>query len=107
MKRYGMVIGLKPEAEEKYKQHHAAVWPGVLATIHACNLRNYSIFLHDHTLFAYFEYHGSDYAADMAKMAADKTTQEWWAIMQLMQSPLPGRKPGDWWTEMEEVFHVD
>ncbi len=25
MKRYGMVIGLKPEAEQKYKQHHAAV----------------------------------------------------------------------------------
>jgi uroporphyrinogen decarboxylase len=29
-------------------------------------------------LFAYFEYHGTDYAADMAKMAADPKTQEWW-----------------------------
>ncbi len=107
MKRYGMVIGLKPEAEEEYRKYHAAVWPGVLATIHACNIRNYSIFLHNHTLFAYFEYLGSDYAADMAKMAADKTTQEWWAIMNPMQSPLPDRKPGAWWTETEEVFHVD
>ncbi len=33
MKRYGMVIGLKPEAETKYREYHAAVWPGVLAKI--------------------------------------------------------------------------
>jgi L-rhamnose mutarotase len=107
MKRCGMVIGLKPEAEEEYRKCHAAVWPAVLATIAACNIRNYSIFLHNHTLFAYFEYCGSDYAADMAKMAADKSTQEWWAIMNPMQSPRPDRKPGAWWTEIEEVFHVD
>ena len=107
MKRYGMVIGLKPEAEAKYREYHAQVWPGVLATIRACNIRNYSIYLHNHMLFAYFEYHGADYAADMAKMAADQTTQEWWAIMKPMQHPLPDRKPDDWWTEIEEVFHVD
>ena len=107
MTRYGMVIGLKPEAEEKYKQFHAAVWPGVLETIRKCNIRNYSIYLKDHTLYGYFEYHGEDYAADMAKMAADKTTQEWWAIMEPMQSPLATRKEGEWWAQMEEVFHLD
>jgi L-rhamnose mutarotase len=107
MTRYGTVIGLKPEAEAKYREYHAAVWPGVLETISACNVRNYSIFLHNHTLFGYFEYHGDDYLADMAKMAADKATQEWWALMEPMQSPLPDRKPGGWWSEMEEVFHAD
>jgi L-rhamnose mutarotase len=107
MKRYGMVIGLKPEAEEKYKEHHASVWPAVLEMIHACNIRNYSIYLRDHTLFSYFEYHGTDFAADMARMAADKTTQEWWALVMPMQNPLPGRSPDEWWTAMEEVFHLD
>ena len=58
MTRYGMVIGLKPETEEKYKQYHAAVWPGVLEMIRKCNIRNYSIYLKDHTLYSYFEYHG-------------------------------------------------
>lgn len=58
-------------------------------------------------LFAYFEYIGEDYAADMAKMAADTKTQEWWAIMDPMQKPLPGAKEGDWWSVMEEVFHTD
>ena len=107
MKRYGMVIGLKPETEQKYKQHHAAVWPAVLEMIHACNIRNYSIYLRNHILFSYFEYHGSDFAADMARMAADKTTQEWWALMMPMQNPLPDRDPGEWWALMEEVFHLD
>lgn len=107
MTRYGMVIGLKPEAEQKYRELHAAVWPGVLATIRACNIGNYSIYLHNHTLFGYFEYHGTDYAADMAKMAADKTTQEWWALTEPMQEPLPDRKPDQWWAPIEEVFHMD
>src|SRR5579885_3081055 len=71
MRRFGQVIGLKPEQIEAYERLHAAVWPDVLATIAACNIRNYSIFRYNDLLFAYFEYHGDDYEADMAKMAAD------------------------------------
>lgn len=107
MTRYGMVLGLKPEAEQRYKEYHAAVWPGVLAAIRRSNIRNYSIYLKDGMLFSYFEYHGSDFAADMAKMAADKTTQEWWSLMMPMQAPLASRNEGEWWARMEEVFHAD
>jgi L-rhamnose mutarotase len=107
MKRYGQLIGVKPEHFERYKKYHAAVWPEVLAMITKCNIRNYSIFHREGQLFAYFEYTGTDFAADMARMAEDKRTQEWWAIMEPMQEPLPNRKPGEWWTNMEEVFHAD
>ncbi len=107
MKRYGMVIGLKPEAEQRYREAHAAVWPGVLRMIRECHIRNYSIFLKDHTLYAYFEYHGTDFATDMARMADDPTTQEWWALMKPMQQPVPTAREGEWWAEMEEVFHTD
>jgi L-rhamnose mutarotase len=107
MKRYGSVIRVKPEALSEYKRYHAAVWPDVLDMIKKCNIRNYSIYLKDDFLFGYFEYHGSDYKADMAKMAADKRTQEWWAVMMPMQQPLDTRKEGEWWAEMEEVFHTD
>jgi L-rhamnose mutarotase len=107
MKRYGMVLRLKPEREEEYKRYHAAVWPEVLNLIRACNIRNYSIFLKDGFLFGYFEYHGDDYEADMATMAADPKMQEWWEIMEPMQDPLPSRGEGEWWAEMEEVFHTD
>lgn len=107
MKRYGMVVGLRPEADFEYREYHAKVWPEVLATIQQCNIRNYSIFLKDGQLFSYFEYHGDDFAADMAKMAADPATQRWWAIMQPMQAPVATRRAGEWWAEMEEVFHLD
>ena len=107
MKRYGQIIGVKPEHFEEYKKYHAAVWPEVLKMITECNIRNYSIFHKDNQLFAYFEYHGVDFDADMAKMAADPTTQKWWAVMEPMQQPVENRKEGEWWANMEEVFHLD
>jgi L-rhamnose mutarotase len=107
MKRYASVIGLRPEAIDEYRKYHAAVWPEVLDTIGKCNIRNYSIFLKDDLLFGYFEYHGTDFQADMARMAADPKTQEWWSIMRPMQSPLSTRGKDEWWATMEEVFHFD
>lgn len=109
MKRYGAMIGLKPEAIAEYKRLHAAVWPDVLRQIAASNIRNYSIYLKEpeNVMFAYYEYHGTDHDADMAAMAADPRTQEWWAVCSPLQVPLDSRKKGEWWAGMEEVFHVD
>lgn len=107
MKRYAMIIGLRPEKYEEYKSLHAAVWPGVLAKITDCGIRNYSIYHHDGLLFAYYEYHGDDHEADMAKMAADPETQEWWKICDPCQKPVEGCQPGQWWASMEEMFHTD
>ncbi len=107
MRRYGSVIKVKRETIDRYKQYHAVVWPEVLDMIHKCNIRNYSIYLKDDLLFGYFEYHGTDFALDMAKMAADPKTQEWWSIMKPMQQPLETRARGEWWADMDEVFHTD
>lgn len=107
MKRFGQVIGVKPGALEEYTMAHAAVWPEVLDMITQCNIKNYSIFHHNNVLYAYFEYHGDDFEADMAKMAADPKTQEWWEWMMPMQEPLETRGEGEWWVTMEEVFHHD
>ena len=107
MKRFGMVIGVRPEKLAEYRRLHAAVWPEVLATIRACNIRNYSIYEKDGLLFSYFEYVGKDFEADMAKMAADPVTQEWWTHCKPCQAPLETRKPGEWWADMEEVFHCE
>ena len=52
MQRYGMVIEVKPEKIEEYKKLHAAVWADVLKKITECNIRNYSIYLKDNTLFS-------------------------------------------------------
>jgi L-rhamnose mutarotase len=109
MKRYGSVLGLKQDDIAEYKRLHAAVWPDVLKQIQASNIRNYSIFLREpeNLMFAYYEYHGTDHDGDMAKMAADPRTQEWWAVCMPLQSPLSTVKEGEWWAPTEEVFHID
>jgi L-rhamnose mutarotase len=107
MKRFGQIIGVDPQKFEEYKKYHAAVWPEVLKMIKACNISNYSIYHKDGMLFAYMEYTGKDFDADMAKMAADPKTQDWWAVMKPMQKPISTRAEGEWWADMEEVFHLD
>jgi len=109
MQRYAFVLGLKPEQIAEYKRIHAAVWPDVLNQIKTSRISNYSIFLREpeNLLFAYYEYTGSDHDADMALMAKDLRTQDWWAICMPMQAPLDTRAEGEWWASTEEVFHVD
>ncbi len=112
MKRFGSVVAVKPKKVGEYRRLHAAVWPGVLRMIKACRIRNYSIYLRKLPdgklyLFSYFEYTGKDFAADMAKMAADPATRKWWAVCKPCHEPLPDRAEGEWWASMEEVFHCD
>jgi len=110
--RYGSIIALKPEKIAYYKELHEAVWPGVLKMIKDCHIRNYSIFLKEiepgrFYLFSYLEYAGTDYAADMARMAADPTTRKWWKETDPCQFSIPIRAKGEKWASMEEVFHID
>ncbi len=107
MKRFGQTILLKPEGAEAYKKYHATAWPGVLNMIEACNIQNYSIWCRGLTLFAYFEYVGNNFEADMAKMAADPETQRWWDTVKPLMQPLDDRKPEEFWSDMEEIFYFN
>lgn len=112
IQRYGSVIMVKPEMLEIYKRLHADPWPGVLNKIRECNIRNYSIYMKEIEpgkwyLFSYFEYIGADFDADMAKMAADPVTQEWWKNTDPCQMRIPNHGDKEWWASMEEVFHCD
>jgi L-rhamnose mutarotase len=109
MKRFGALIGLRPEKLEEYRKYHRAVWPEILAAIREAGIRNYSIFHLRGQLFAYFEYAGpeGEYEARMRKLAQAPRMREWWDITDPMQQPVEGRRPGEWWAEMEEVFHTD
>ncbi len=107
MKRIASVIGLPPESVARYEELHAAVWPAVLARISASHIVNYSIYRYGELLFSYMEYDGNDYDADMAAMAADPATQEWWAVCMPLQRPVDDRADGEWWKELPEIFHAD
>ena len=105
--RYGSLIRVREDKLEEYKRLHAAAWPGVLRMIKECHIQNYSIYYKDGFLFSYFEYTGTDFAADSARMAADPETQRWWDVCKPCQQPLETRAEGEWWASMEEVFHLD
>ncbi len=111
VQRYGSVIGLRPEKRDRYNQLHAHPWPEVNAMIEQCNIRNYSIYETELDgkvyLFSYFEYVGDDFAADMAKMAADPKTQEWWRECVPCQIRLPDTPEGEHWQVIPEVYHLD
>jgi L-rhamnose mutarotase len=107
MQRYAMLIRLRPEQRETYLRLHAAVWPAVAATIRSCHIRNYTIFLRDDLLIGYYEYHGTDHAADMTRMAADPETRRWWALTDPCQQQLEGTPEDSWWAPAGEIWHQD
>ena len=108
MKRFGQMIKIKsPEDLEKYKMHHADPMPGVNEMIKKCHLKNYSIFSRGEYLFAYFEYDGDDFDADMAMMAEDPNTQAWWDVVKPLMQPLPDRAEGEFWSDMESVYYLE
>jgi L-rhamnose mutarotase len=107
VRRFGQVIGLRPESVEAYKALHAG--PGVRHLLRQANIRNFCIFLHKmddgrFLEFAYFEYTGADFAADMAWLAAQPDNQAWLAMCDPMQIPLAGEKS---WAAMEEIYFND
>ncbi len=109
MKRYGMVIRLKPGTYEEYKRLHQNVPPEVLHTAHEHGIRNQTIFYRDGYLFRYFEYVGDDFEKDMAALAPSTSAvrQRWWELTSALQEPLDTCAPGEWWALMDEAFHGD
>lgn len=107
MRRFGQVIRLKPDRAGEYIKYHSAVWSAVLQRIKECNISNYSIFHKDNILFAYMEYTGADYEGDMQKMAQHNETQKWWNVVKPLMQPVENRKPGEFWADMEEIFHLE
>lgn len=110
MKRYTSVTEVLPEKLGEYTRLHANPWPGVLRAITAANITNYSISLRTfddgrHILFTYFEYVGTDFAADMAEIARDDESRRWWAVCKPCLKPFGGLAPGECWAPMEEVFY--
>jgi L-rhamnose mutarotase len=109
--RFGWVTGLKPEKADYYRRLHAHPWPGVNRMIKACHIRNFSIYEREIDgklyLFAYLEYTGKDFDADMKKMAADPETQRWWKQTDPCQLPLPdAAAAGKIWADAHEIYHL-
>lgn len=107
VERHGLIVGVVPERRDEYLRLHSAVWPQVEATLTACNVTNYSIFVAGNTLIAYYEYVGLDHDADMRRIQADPVSQEWWTHTDPCQVPVAGTPAGELWFDAELVWHLD
>src|SRR6267154_1599051 len=109
--RFAWVTGLKPEKAEYYRNLHAHPWPAVNRMIRACHIQNFSIYEREIEgktyLFAYLEYVGTNFDADMKRMAADPETKRWWKETDPCQLPLPdAAAAGKIWADTKEVFFL-
>ena len=109
--RHAWITGLKPEMAARYRDLHAHPWPAVNRMMKKCYIQNFSIHqceIEDKLyLFAYLEYTGHNFEADMKTMAADPVTQRWWKETDPCQIPLPdAAAKGKIWTDMTEVYYL-
>lgn len=111
VQRHAWITGLKPEMAERYRELHADPWPSVNRMLKECNIQNFSIWQREidgkQYLFAYLEYTGGDFDADMKRMAADPETQRWWRETDPCQLPLPdAAAQNQIWSDLTEVYYL-
>jgi L-rhamnose mutarotase len=107
VQRVGMVIGIKPDRISAYEALHAASNPGVRDLLNKYHMHNFSIYIQkldngQYVLFGYYEYTGSDYKADMARLAVEPRNEKWLSMTDPLQMPLAGQTS---WTKMQEIYH--
>jgi L-rhamnose mutarotase len=108
MVRMGSVIGVNAERIAEYRRLHAAVWPGVLAKIAECNIRNIpSTCASPRTCSSRISSTTARLGRGPGSHGGRSVTQEWWSVCMPCQAPLASRAEGEWWAPMDEVFHVD
>ena len=107
LKRFGQIAKLKSEMKDEYIRLHEDAWPEVLKTLKECNIQNYSIFHFELFCFAYFEYTGEDFEADMQKMATDPITQKWWSHTKPCFEKFKFSGDDEYYVDMKEIFRLD
>jgi L-rhamnose mutarotase len=95
-----------PARIDEYLRHHRAVWPEVTEGLRAIGIRGMRIWRGGARLFMVVEADDSFDPARYQEYAANPRTQEWDALMRTFQRPAPFARPGEWWTQLEEVFDL-
>lgn len=104
MRRVGFVMQLKDESViDEYVALHQTIDAEVLAAHSRAGIRNYSIYRHGLTLFAYFE--ADDPEQSMERLAKEPIMEQWWAKTgPLMVVNEQGRPQV---TILEEAFYME
>ncbi|MDA8206854.1 MAG: L-rhamnose mutarotase [Thermaerobacter sp.] len=93
------LMEVKPDHIDQYREAHRNVWPEVEEACRRVGMRNYSIFMAETHLIAYFE--SDDCEKSLAELAQQEALQRWWRYMDPVMAPEPPLSKA-----FEEVFHM-
>jgi L-rhamnose mutarotase len=106
VRRVCFVLRVRPDRLAEYREHHAAVWPEMLAALHAAGWHDYSLFLHDDGLLV-GHLRTADLAASLAAMERTDINARWQAEMAPFFVELDGRRPDEGFVVLDEIFHLE
>ena len=110
MSRWVLTVDLKddPTAIETYVSYHRRVFPEVLESLADIGVADMQIYILARRLVMIVEMKdGIDIKGAFATHHAKAgRVAEWETLMQSLLLPPPGSKPGEWWTLMRPVFHL-
>ena len=106
MRRYCVLLHVRPELLAEYRARHAAVWPDMLQALHESGWHRYSLFARDDGLLVgYVE--ADDLAQAQQAMAATEVNGRWQESMSKFFTGLDGRRPDEGFLLLDEVFNLD
>jgi L-rhamnose mutarotase len=106
-----MMALARPRMLDQCRERFASPPPNVMKSLSAANICNASIYLKKIigsgylVLFNYVEYHGSDFHADMSKLAACEGFARWRKDCDACLVA-PTSSPGVAWTQLEPLFYA-
>ena len=110
MKSFAITFNLKddPRAIERYKEHHRAVWPEVVAGLMGIGVSKLKVFLHGRQVFVYHEVPDDfDLERDIGRYMQSERAREWDALMRELRDLDSEPRPGEWPGAMEPVFDLE
>ena len=108
MRQFAQALDLvdDPARIDEYLRRHRAVWPEVTEGLRAIGIRGMRIWRGGARLFMVIETDDDFDPARYQDYAAQPRTREWDEWMRSFQRPIPSAKPGEWWSQLEEVFDL-
>jgi L-rhamnose mutarotase len=111
VKRFVMTLDLKddPARIAAYRKHHREIWPEVRKSLLRIGVLRLDIHQLERRLVMILETKpGFDLARRFAEHAASHPRcAEWEELMKTFQQAPPGARPGQLWTEMVRIFHLE
>ena len=107
MKRVGIMLKVKKEKMDEYREVHKNVWPEMKEALSRHGWHNYSLFLtEDGFLFGYFET-PVDFQTALKGIETEQINEKWQKTMASYFESLDGKRADESMVELEEVFHLD